>query len=146
MRLIYVSGAYRAPTVRRVVENIRRAEEVALAFWRAGWAAFCPHLNTALFDGAAPDETWLAGDLEILRRCDAICMLPGWEHSAGAAAEKQQAEQDGLAVYYWEDLAGTAPTPPPSKIRDQHLPDCRPMPYAPCSCDQVLECRRRARK
>lgn len=105
MRLIYVAGAYRAPTIHGVVRNIERASAAALALWQQGWAVICPHKNTALFDGAAPDEVWLAGDLEMLRRCDAVFMLRGWRDSRGATAEHEEAVARGLEILYEEDAA-----------------------------------------
>lgn len=39
-------------------------------------------------------------DIRALRRCDAIYMLPEWENSKGARAEKALAEWMGLDVYY----------------------------------------------
>lgn len=98
MKVIFVSGPYRAATEREVVNNIRRAEAAALRLWREGWAVICPHLNTAHFGGYCEDSTWLAGDLEILRRCDAIYMLPGWENSEGASAEFTVAKHAGLEI------------------------------------------------
>jgi len=59
----------------------------------------CPHLNTA-FMGRGDDRQWLDGDLEILRRCDAIYMLNGWRDSAGALAELDEAHRGHLTVYY----------------------------------------------
>ena len=100
MKLAFISGPYRAPTVHGIVENIRAAEAVALKYWALGYAVICPHLNTALFDGSLPDETWLAGDLEILKRCDVIVMLPGWNKSAGATQEHKVAVRLGLEVIY----------------------------------------------
>lgn len=41
-------------------------------------------------------------DVAALKRCDAIYMLQGWEHSAGARAEKAIAEWLGLDVEYQE--------------------------------------------
>lgn len=102
MIVIYVVGAYRAPTIRGVVENIRSAESVALSLWQRGFAVVCPHLNSALLDGAVPDGTFLAGDLEILSRCDAVVTVPGWEASVGSVAEVQEAKSLGLAVFHWE--------------------------------------------
>lgn len=101
MKVCYVAGAYRAPTVRGIVENIRRAEEVAIELWRLGFAVICPHLNSALFDGAAPDDVWLKGDLEFLRRSDLVVMCPGWRNSLGAATEWQTAIKQGIPIYEW---------------------------------------------
>jgi hypothetical protein len=103
MKVAYVAGKYRAPTVRGIVENIRAAEAVAIELWRMGFAVVCPHLNTACFDGAAPDEVWLKGDLEILSRCDLVVMVPGWEQSSGACGERDFAEEHDLPVYYWPE-------------------------------------------
>lgn len=99
MLVVYIAGPYRGPDAFAIAENIRRAERLALAVWRAGAVALCPHMNTAHFQGAAPDAVWLAGDLELLTRCDVVLMVPGWESSAGARAEKQFAEDRGMPVY-----------------------------------------------
>src|SRR4051812_24706808 len=46
MKLIYIAGPYRAATEWQVVQNIRRAEALALAVWQSGAACICPHKNT----------------------------------------------------------------------------------------------------
>ena len=100
MKLAYISGPYRAATVHGILENIRRAEAVALRYWQTGYAVICPHKNTALMDGACYDHVWLEGDLEILSRCDVVVMMPGWERSEGAKAERQRAIDLGLELVY----------------------------------------------
>jgi hypothetical protein len=97
-----VAGKYRAPTVRGIVGNIRRAEAVALWLWREGYVAVCPHLNAALFDGACEDAVFLAGGLELLRRCDLVVLVPGWTASAGTLAEVAEADARGIPVYRWK--------------------------------------------
>lgn len=101
MKVCYVAGPYRAPTMRGIVENIRRAEEVAVELWRMGYAVICPHKNTALLDGAAPDDVWLKGDLELLRRSDLVVLCEGWQHSLGACMEHEEAIRQGIQVYEW---------------------------------------------
>lgn len=99
----YVAGPYRDPRGPFYIrENIRRAEAVALDLWQQGVPALCPHLNTALFDGAAPDEVWLAGDLVMLARCDVVVLTEDWSRSAGTRAEARFAEQSGIPVFVWE--------------------------------------------
>jgi hypothetical protein len=56
MKLVYVAGPYRGKGEWEVVQNIRRAETLALAVWKLGAACICPHKNTALFGGAAEDS------------------------------------------------------------------------------------------
>ena len=97
-RIVYVAGPFRASSTWAIEQNIRKAEEAALNIWRVGAVALCPHLNTRFFQGAAPDEVWLSGDLELLRRCDAVLMLPNWEDSAGSTVEYKYALAWGLKV------------------------------------------------
>jgi len=106
-RVAFTSGPYRARlsasgriwTVRR---NIRQAEIYALKYWNLGYSVLCPHLNTAFFDGEAPDNTWLAGDLAFIDRLDpatdVIVMMPGWQDSEGALAERRFAEARDIQV------------------------------------------------
>lgn len=91
--LIYVAGPYRAPTTWGVHQNIHRARE-----WGARLAQFSvypaiPHSNTAHMDGAAPDSLWLAGTLELMRRCDGAVFIEGWPSSQGCQAEWAEAQR-----------------------------------------------------
>lgn len=100
MKLVYVAGPFRAANAWEVEQNIRRAEALALEAWKCGVAVICPHANTRFFSGAAPDEVWLEGDLEILRRCDAILLTPDWERSSGTRAEHDLARENDIARLY----------------------------------------------
>ena len=80
-------------------QNIRRAETLALEVWRAGMACICPHTNTRFYQGAAPDAVWLNGDLELVRRCDAVLLTPDWARSVGATAEKAFAETHHIPTF-----------------------------------------------
>lgn len=99
-KVIYVAGPFRGPDHFAIAENIRRAERLALAVWRLGAAALCPHANTAHFQDAAPDDVWLSGDLELLRRCDAMIVTDDWTRSSGARAEVDYAKERGIPVFY----------------------------------------------
>ena len=101
MKLAFVAGKYRADTIHGIVENIRKAEAVAIELWKYGYAVITPHLNSRLMDGVCPDKVWLDGGLEILRRCDLIVLLEGWESSEGARDECIQAELIGIPVFEW---------------------------------------------
>ena len=101
MKVIYIAGRYRDERGEFYVRcNIREAERAALFVWRYGGAALCPHKNTAGLGGALglPDSVWLEGDLEILRRCDALWAIPGWESSTGATHEVAEAQRLGIPV------------------------------------------------
>lgn len=99
MKVVYIAGPFRGPNSWVMECNIRRAEALALEVWRMGAAVICPHTNTRFFDGAAPDDVWLKGDLEILKRCDAVLMTWDWAKSQGATAERHYAELHGIPVF-----------------------------------------------
>jgi len=103
MKLIYIAGPYRSGTEYGVKLNIDKAEAVALKYWKAGYAVFCPHKNSAFMGGSCPDETWLEGGLEILKRCDGIVMMEGWRESKGSGGELDQAMADNQGLAFSDD-------------------------------------------
>jgi hypothetical protein len=106
MRLVFIAGPYRADTEWQITSNVRRAEAAALEVWNLGAAVICPHKNTERFGGAAPDEVWLKGGQEMVRRCDAVYAISGWGESRGAKAEVGLARQSGIPVLFSiEELA-----------------------------------------
>jgi len=63
--LLYISGPYSAGDGRTTVGNIAIARAHAEVAWRRGWAAICPHLNTARFEETCPSlchDDWLDGE------------------------------------------------------------------------------------
>lgn len=99
MKLAYISGAYSAPNTYTTKQNIQHAERVHAEVLRAGYASICPHLNSAFMDGVIDYRGWMDVDIEIVRRCDFMVMVPGWERSAGACEERAVAIGLGMAVY-----------------------------------------------
>jgi hypothetical protein len=99
MKIVYIAGPYRAGSEYQVLQNIRRAEELAIRVWRSGAACICPHKNTAFFGGAAEDAVWLEGDLEIIRRCDAVVCTETWRMSRGAVGEVELARSLSIPVF-----------------------------------------------
>lgn len=91
MTVVYIAGPFRGPDHWAIAENIRRAEQLALEVWKLGAVALCPHANTAHFHGALPDDVWLQGDMELIRRCDVVLLTPDWESSEGARREREEA-------------------------------------------------------
>ena len=119
MKLVYIAGPYGAKTAEaedpdaaiaksglQIELNIRHARREAIRLWEAGYAVICPHLNTARMelDCKLDHAGYLAGDFEIIRRCDALVMLRGWETSKGSAMEKAHAESLAIPVFYEGDL------------------------------------------
>jgi hypothetical protein len=55
-------------------------------------------------DGIVPDDIFLAGDREFMRRMrpgDVFVLLPGWDASEGTKAEMKLALSLGLVIAEW---------------------------------------------
>lgn len=111
--LIYVSGKYSGD----IAKNIAEARKVAIRLWEKGHAVLCPHLNTQHFemDCNAEYDDYVNGDLEMVVRCDAMVMIPGWEDSRGAVIEKIYAESLGIPIYNFPDT-------PEKNLTEQRCP------------------------
>lgn len=100
--LIYVAGPYRAATRDDIARNIDAARVVGISAAALGWFPVIPHANTAHMELDLPglgDDFWLAGTLEMMERCDAVVLVPGWQNSAGTRGEIIRAEELGIPVF-----------------------------------------------
>lgn len=107
MYLVYVAGKFRGSTRDGVYdfyeqeENVRTAERLAHKVWLIGpgrAVGVCPHSMTRYWQGSAPDEVWLDGDIALMKRCDVVLLVPNWRESEGARKEKAVAEEAGIPV------------------------------------------------
>lgn len=99
-KLIYVSGAIRAPSAWEMELNIRKAEEVMVELLKAGAAVHCPHTQGRFIADLIPWQDFIDIDLTILSRCDGIVMVEGWADSPGAKMERDWATEGGLPILY----------------------------------------------
>lgn len=106
MKVVYIAGKYRGKTPWDVEQNIQAAQAVAAKVISAGHMPLTPHKNTEHMEGLADDAFFLAGTMELLRRCDAVVLVPGWERSVGARAEVVEANRLGLPVFGRVDSLG----------------------------------------
>lgn len=92
---IYISGPMAG--IEGYEKNFKAAEE---KMKEAGHEV----VNPAEIDGEGMDrEEILDMDLKLLRECDAICMLKGWQQSCGANREYGFALADGMGVMFEGD-------------------------------------------
>lgn len=91
MKHVYVAGPYRGPNRWVVHQNIQLAEALGMQVACLGAVPVIPHTMYSAFDGTITNEFWLEATLELLRRCDALLLVPGWERSVGAKGEKIEA-------------------------------------------------------
>lgn len=102
---VYIAGPYRSAIVNGIAENIAKARVVAVECWRLGFTTICPHLNSMFMDGAADDDVFLIGDLDILdalakseQGC-VVVLVDGWQESKGACMEVEFARQKGILIF-----------------------------------------------
>jgi len=119
--LLYLAGPYSASETRTVEFNIAVARNVAISLWNQGHTVLCPHLNTANLEhdvtfGTKDTEAqymhWIMHSLNLLRRCDAIVLLPNWTESRGARTEHEYALEQKIPVYEWCDAGTIIPEHP----------------------------------
>lgn len=103
MKIVYLAGPYRGANPAETERNIRTAQRYAMALTEAGIAVYSPHLNTAHFDGLQPDEWFFKHGLEMLRRCDALVVMPGFENSSGTLREVMEAQKLQIPTCYVPD-------------------------------------------
>jgi hypothetical protein len=101
MKVIYVAGKYRASNAWLIEDNIRVAEAYALAIWKTGLAAaICPHAMCRYYQGAAHEDVWASGTMELMRRCDAVFVVPGYNKSVGTMNEINEAISRDMPIFY----------------------------------------------
>lgn len=104
MKLIYIAGPIKAPTEAQVQANLDYACYRASFYWKEGYSVICPHANTRNVDPYIKSEfDWIPGDVEQVKRCDAICLLKGWEKSEGSKVELTVALRQGLEIIVDEE-------------------------------------------
>jgi len=102
MILVYVAGKFSGKTRAAVERNIAAAVDVGVRIAEIGAMPLIPHANSShpRFERVQPYQFWIDGTLELLKRCDAICMVNGWAESSGATGEKRWAQTHGMPVFY----------------------------------------------
>lgn len=100
--LVYVAGPYTHPDP---VENTHKAIKFADFLGQCGCVPVVPHL-TLFWHSVTPKpyDHWLAYDLRILERCDALFRMRG--ESSGADEEVEHAKACGIPVFTNHVLLG----------------------------------------
>lgn len=158
--ILYISGPYSAGNGRTVDDNISIARAHAVAAWERGWAAICPHLNTAHFEDLCVGVSYhdyVQGDLAILDGLDsltaAVLLLPGWEQSGGASWEVRRAESRGIRILGpYRDLEEIPPPGMPERCEysrrvyyETDVRDTCSYPGEACPPGKICPIRRRCR-
>jgi len=98
--VVYIAGPYRGRTEFETLENIRHAEKYAIKYWELGYTVICPHKNTSFLGGIIPEEEFLEGDRELIKRSDIVVFIPDWTKSQGALLEHDFALVQEKIIWY----------------------------------------------
>ena len=109
MKVVYLASPYRTNSDWRKYQNIQNAHSSAKYIWDNGCVCINPIGNSAWMGGEIPEKVFLDGDIEILKRCDAIFMNFGWQNSKGCVMEWEYAKNNNIPVFYkLNELVGWA--------------------------------------
>lgn len=100
MKLVFVVGKYKAPTIWEIEQNIRLAEATGLMIARMGLMPIIPHSMTRFFYGTLSESFWIPGWQAVLLRCDAVFCLENWANSEGSKEEHTLAITNGIPTFY----------------------------------------------
>lgn len=100
MRIVYVAGPFTSTDSWTREQNTRKAEDLGFLVAQAGAMPLIPHANTRFFDGLKTPEFWYEGTLELLRRCDAIAIVHGFETSKGTKREIEEAGKLSVPIFF----------------------------------------------
>lgn len=103
-QLIYIAGALRAD-VPTYISNLHRMIVYAEKVRRLGFAVYIPGLDLlqGLVMGDLSFNDYFENSYEILKRCDAVFVVPGWENSEGTKKELKEAQSKGIPIFYTID-------------------------------------------
>ena len=100
MKVCYIAGAFRGKNAWEIHQNVLDAEQKALELIGQGYAIICPHKMTENMQGYYQDQHYLDMCLELVKRCDCIYMMNGWQNSEGSCEELTCAKEHNLEVIY----------------------------------------------
>jgi hypothetical protein len=102
-KLVYVAGPLKADSNIGMLLNRIKAAQIGAELRRLGFAVIVPHLESVFTEDTLTEEAWLAHGIAVMRRCDAVVLVPRSEGSEGTQAEIVEAISHGISIYKWPD-------------------------------------------
>lgn len=104
--MAYLSAPMSAPAAIDRMHHYLNARRASHELWEAEVLHYCPHTNSpSIGSSDVGYESWMAMDLEVLRRCDFIVMAGNWNESPGCRRELAMAMHLGLPIAYSVEAA-----------------------------------------
>ena len=104
MRLIYIAGKLNGDAC-SYIQNVHKMLQFGETVRNMGCcvAIPCNDFLHGLVIGTHEYEDYFDNNLEILKRADAIALVPGWETSEGTRKEILEARKNNIPVLYYFD-------------------------------------------
>ena len=101
--LVYIAGALRAD-IPTYIANCSRMIKIAEEVRQQGYAVFVPCLDllSGIVIGNLKFDDYFNNSFEILKRCDCVFLVPGWQSSEGTKREIELAKRYEISVF--EDI------------------------------------------
>ena len=99
MKVVYLASPYSADNDWQKYQNIQNAHLVAKWIWANGIVCISPVSNSAWMEGDIDEQVFIDGDIEILKRCDAVFLSNNWENSNGCNGECDYAKKNNIPIF-----------------------------------------------
>lgn len=97
MTLVYLAGALRGENKDA---NMKAAQFWAEKLWRMGYAVYSPHMNSGWLDTPETDPHVLEANIQLMKMCDIMVIMPFYEKSKGTLAEIDVYRGIGKPIFY----------------------------------------------
>ena len=101
MNLVYNAGPISDASGAQCARNLEAGRMWGARLLDAGFAVYCPHCDTPIVGRSklTLGEVY-ACSIELLRRCDAMFVIPNWRHSIGTHKEIEFCSEHNIPVFY----------------------------------------------
>lgn len=102
--LLWIGGPFTSINEEETERLRQLIDKVAFAAWKKGWSVISVHKNCKDFypDSEMGYEEWMISLSSLIRKCDTILMMPGYDKSKGCMMEIKFANQLCIPVYVYE--------------------------------------------
>lgn len=94
----FISSAYSGGSISEEEINVSKARLIVGVALKFGWVPVCPNVYWHSFADMQDYEFWLEASISLLKTCDVLVLVPGWENSSGVKKEIELAKDLGIPV------------------------------------------------
>jgi hypothetical protein len=105
--LIYIAGKLNGKTAIEYIQNVHTMVKYAEKVRKLGFSIMVPGNDVicGFICGTHEYDDYWKNNVTIMKRCDALAMVPNWRDSKGAVSERKIALEEGIIVLdTWKDV------------------------------------------